>query len=180
MQQVLGPSGYSNITINSNPCASCGPLVDPRAASDFYYHRDYKDHVYGYSAFDFVNGMRGGPVVTYLQTAQARKNFKLVVNATVTNVIRNGAQVSGVRTAQGIYNVNSKGRVILSAGTFGSPRLLYQSGIGPTLQIQTVQKNAAAAALLPPQSQWINLPSGSNVSDNPSINLVFSHPTVDA
>jgi cellobiose dehydrogenase (acceptor) len=124
--------------------------------------------------------MRGGPVVTYLQTAQKRSNFKLVVNATVTNIVRNGAQISGVRTAQGYYNVKSNGRVILSAGSFGSPKLLFQSGIGPVDQIQAVQQNAAAGALLPPQSQWINVPSGYNVSDNPSINLVFSHPTVDA
>jgi cellobiose dehydrogenase (acceptor) len=142
--------------------------------------RNFKDHSYGYSEYDFVNGMRGGPAVTYLQTAQKRSNFKLVVNATVTNVVRNGAQITGVRTARGYYNVKSKGRVILSAGSFGSPKLLFQSGIGPTDQIKTVQKNAAAAALLPPQSQWINVPSGYNVSDNPSINLVFSHPTVDA
>jgi cellobiose dehydrogenase (acceptor) len=160
MQKILNPVGYTNITINSNP--------------------NFKDHSYGYSTYDFIGGQRGGPGATYLVTAQARSNFKLVVNATVTNVVRNGAQISGVRTAKGYYNVKSNGRVILSAGSFGSPRLLFQSGIGPTDQIQVVQKNAAAGALLPPQSQWINLPSGYNVSDNPSINLIFAHPSIDA
>ena len=36
VSQLLKAQGYSQITINDNP--------------------DYKDHVYGYSAFDFING----------------------------------------------------------------------------------------------------------------------------
>ena len=47
--QLLNGQGYNNITINDNP--------------------NYKDHVYGYSAFDFINGERAGPVATYFQTA---------------------------------------------------------------------------------------------------------------
>jgi cellobiose dehydrogenase (acceptor) len=37
--------------------------------------------------------------------------------------------------------------------------------------INIVKGNAAAAANLPPMSQWINLPVGQNVSDNPSIKV---------
>jgi cellobiose dehydrogenase (acceptor) len=167
MEQVFGvvggwlnKNGYSNITINDNP--------------------NFKNHAYGYSAYDFVAGQRGGPVPTYLKTASARSNFKLVVNTTVSNVVRNGAQVSGVRTNKGFYTLTSKGRVVLSAGSFGTPRLLFQSGIGPTDQINIVKGNSIAGPLLPPSSQWINLPVGYNVSDNPSINLIFSHPSVDS
>ena len=45
------------------------------------------------------------------------------------------------------------------------------SGIGPTDMIQIVQNNTAAAANLPPKAQWIDLPVGQNVSDNPSIKV---------
>jgi cellobiose dehydrogenase (acceptor) len=48
------------------------------------------------------------------------------------------------------------------------------SGIGPTDMIQIVQKNATAAANLPPEAQWINLPVGQNVSDNPSIKVFLN------
>jgi len=45
--------------------------------------------------------------------------------------------------------------------------------------ISLVQGDPVAGPQLPPQSQWINLPVGYNVSDNPSINLVFTHPSIN-
>ncbi|KAI0684656.1 cellobiose dehydrogenase [Cytidiella melzeri] len=164
--QLLSGQGYSQITINNSP--------------------DSKDHVYGYSAYDFLNGMRGGPVATYLQTAQARSNFTLKLYTPVSNVVRNGAQITGVQTndtslgPNGVVPLTKNGRVILSAGSLQTPRILFQSGIGPADMLSIVQGNAAAASNLPPSSQFINLPVGMNAQDNPSINLVFTHPSVVA
>ncbi|KAI1798304.1 cellobiose dehydrogenase [Ganoderma leucocontextum] len=164
--QLLNGQGYSNITINDSP--------------------DSKDHVYGYSAFDFIGGERGGAVATYFQTALARPNFAYKQYVLVSQVIRNGSTVTGVRTndtslgPNGIIPLNPNGRVVLSAGSFGTPRILFQSGIGPSDMIQAVQANPTASANLPAQSQWIDLPVGQGVSDNPSINLVFTHPSIDA
>ena len=155
--QLLNGQGYNNITINDNP--------------------NYKDHVYGYSAFDFIGGERAGPVATYFQTAIKRPNLTYKDNVLVSQVVRNGSTITGVRTndptlgPDGVVPLNPNGRVILSAGSFGTPRILFQSGIGPTDMLQTVQNNPTAAANLPPQSQWINLPVGQDVSDNPSINV---------
>ncbi|RDX41638.1 cellobiose dehydrogenase [Lentinus brumalis] len=164
--QLLKGQGYSQITINDNP--------------------DYKDHAYGYSAFSFQGGQRAGPVHTYFKTASARPNFTYKDNVLVSQVIRNGSTITGVRTndtslgPNGIIPLNPKGRVILAAGSFGTPRILFQSGIGPSDMIQAVQSNPTAGPNLPPQAQWINLPVGQSVSDNPSINLVFTHPSIDA
>ncbi|KAI0765073.1 cellobiose dehydrogenase [Fomes fomentarius] len=164
--QLLRGQGYSNITINDNP--------------------NSKDHVFGYSAFNFQNGLRAGPVATYFQTALKRPNFTYKDSVLVSQVVRNGSTITGVRTndptlgPDGVIPLNPKGRVILSAGSFGTPRILFQSGIGPDDMLQTVQNNPTAAANLPPQSQWINLPVGQDVSDNPSINLVFTHPSINA
>lgn len=87
----------------------------------------------------FIKGKRGGPVATYLQTALARPNFKLKMFTEVLNVVRNGAQITGVKTndtsvAGGIYPLTPNGRVILSAGSYGSARLLFRSGIGPSVR----------------------------------------------
>ncbi|KAF8201091.1 cellobiose dehydrogenase [Mycena galopus ATCC 62051] len=162
---MLIPQGYRNVTINDNP--------------------DSKDHIYGYAAYDFINGKRGGPVATYLQTALARPNFQLKLDTYVWNVIRNGSTITGVKTndttvAGGIYPLKPNGRVILAAGSYGSARILYRSGIGPPDMIAYVEGDPVAGPLLPSPSQYINLPVGYNVSDNPSINLVFTHPSVNS
>lgn len=153
----------------------------------------------------FINGKRGGPVATYFQTASARSNFVYKDYVLVSNVVRNGSQITGVQTndtslgPNGFIPVTPKGRVILSAGAYGTSRILFQSGIGPSDMLKVVQGNTAAAANLPPASQFINLPVGYNAQDNPSINvslslvyaceysmlmrsgqLVFTHPSIDA
>ena len=46
--------------------------------------------------------------------------------------------------------------------------------------ISLVQQNPAQVNQLPPASQFINLPVGMNVQDNPSINLMFQHPTINS
>ncbi|EIW75667.1 cellobiose dehydrogenase [Coniophora puteana RWD-64-598 SS2] len=164
--QLLQDQGYSQITINDSP--------------------NSKDHVFGYSAFDFLNGKRGGPVATYLQTALKRSNVVYKDYTLVSNVVRNGSTITGVQTndtslgPNGIVPLTKNGRVILSAGSYGTARILFQSGIGPTDMISLVEGNTAAAKNLPPKADYINLPVGMNISDNPSINLVFTHPSIDA
>ncbi|KAG6878465.1 substrate-specific activator of APC-dependent proteolysis [Termitomyces sp. T159_Od127] len=164
--QLLQYQGYRQSTINDNP--------------------DDKEHVYGYSSFDFLGGKRGGPVATYYKSAKTRPNFTYRQYAYVQNLVRNGSEILGVQTndtslgPDGVIPLNPNGRVVLSAGTFGTSRILFRSGIGPTDMITLAQKDATAGPRLPPQSQWIDLPVGYNVSDNPSINLVFTHPTIDA
>ncbi|KAH0578929.1 substrate-specific activator of APC-dependent proteolysis, variant 2 [Termitomyces sp. 'cryptogamus'] len=164
--QLLNYQGYRQLNINDSP--------------------DDKEHVYGYSSFDFIGGKRGGPVATYFQSAKVRPNFTFRQYSYVQNLVRNGSQILGVQTndtslgPNGVIPLNPNGRVVLSAGSFGTPRVLFRSGIGPTDMITLAQNDATAGPRLPPQSQWINLPVGYNVSDNPSINLVFTHPSIDA
>ncbi|KAJ3507197.1 hypothetical protein NLJ89_g6441 [Agrocybe chaxingu] len=163
---LLNKQNYANITINDVP--------------------DWKDHVYGYSAFSFINGKRAGPIATYYQTAIKRPNLTYQQYTTVLNVVRDGSKILGVRTndtslgPDGVIPLTPKGRVVLAAGAYGTPRILFRSGIGPTDMINIVKNDPAAGPALPPESQWIDLPVGENVSDNPSINLVFTHPSVDA
>ena len=157
--------GFNPGTINDNP--------------------NNKDHIYGYSAYDFINGKRGGPVATYLQTAEARPNFTLKQYVYVQNLVRTGGTITGVRTndtslgPNGIIPLTPNGRVVLSAGAYGTSRILFASGIGPSDQLAIVQQNPTYSAWLPPSSDFINLPVGMNVSDNPSINVCMSptHPT---
>ncbi|KAG8697384.1 hypothetical protein FRC08_006563 [Ceratobasidium sp. 394] len=163
---ILTKQGYQETTINNNPNA--------------------KDHVVGNPAYYIQGGRRYGVVGTYLKTAKARSNFKLMTYTKVLSVVRNGAQITGVQTnntaigGNGIIPLTStKGRVILSAGAFSTSKLLFQSGIGPSDMLSIAAADPSASKYMPPSSKYINLPVGLNVKDNPSVNLVFTHPSVD-
>ncbi|TFK24100.1 cellobiose dehydrogenase [Coprinopsis marcescibilis] len=166
VEKLLKPQGYHPININNNA--------------------NSKDHVYGYSAYNFIDGKRAGAVATYWKSAVARKNLAYFDRTTVQHIVRDGSKILGVQTdnpyvgPNGFVPLTEKGRVILSAGSFGSARLLFKSGIGPSDMINIVKNDRTAGPNLPSEDQWINLPVGENVSDNPSINLVFTHPDIDA
>jgi cellobiose dehydrogenase (acceptor) len=74
------------------------------------------------------------------------------------------------------------GRVIVSAGTMGSAKVLLRSklyrvfssmnsltvagGIGPTDQLNVVKSSSTDGATMISQDQWINLPVGYNLDDH--------------
>ncbi|EUC55062.1 cellobiose dehydrogenase [Rhizoctonia solani AG-3 Rhs1AP] len=162
---VLDAQGYKTATINNQ--------------------RNKKDKVYGYTAFSSQKGIRVGPMGTYLQTALARPNFEMLLYTKVLAVARNGSTITGVYTNNtqagdnGFISLKPKGgRVILSGGAFGSSRILFQSGIGPADVISTVEATPDSAQYLPPKSSYISLPVGYHITDNPAINIVFTHPTI--
>ncbi|KAK4953804.1 hypothetical protein LTR10_008408 [Elasticomyces elasticus] len=132
----------------------------------------------------FSGGERGGPLATYLVTADARSNFKLIMNTGVNRVVRDGSRMTGVELQAflpgglcGTVKVTPKtGKVILSAGAFGTPKILFRSGIGPQDQLEVVQK--AEGAKMVNSSQWLNLPVGYNLDDHTNTDLVITHPNV--
>jgi cellobiose dehydrogenase (acceptor) len=116
----LAASGWKNVThANDQPNA--------------------KNHTFARGEFMFSNGERGGPMATYLVTANARSNFDLWMNTAVKKVIRSGGHITGIEVEPyldggytGVVNVTSvSGRVVLSAGTFGSAKILMRSKCGP-------------------------------------------------
>ncbi|KAF2203798.1 hypothetical protein GQ43DRAFT_389286 [Delitschia confertaspora ATCC 74209] len=161
---ALSAGGYKEIVANNNP--------------------SQKDKVFAHTPYMYEHGERGGPMSTYLVTASARKNFKLWMNTGVRRVIRKGSQVTGVELEGGAggycgtVNLNAGGRVILSAGTFGSAKLLFRSGIGPTAQLNVVKGSVQDGATMISQDQWINLPVGQNLNDHVNTDLVIQHPNI--
>ncbi|KAF3352670.1 putative GTP-binding protein [Verticillium dahliae VDG1] len=124
-----------------------------------------------------ANGLRSGPIHTYLPLAQAKPNFKLELNTKVIRAIRNNSTITGVEVenAQGrqIINLKAGGAVILAAGVMSTPRVLFNSGIGPTAQINTV-KSGTTGTTLPEESAWINLPVGLDVKDHSRYEMTFN------
>ncbi|KAG5759283.1 hypothetical protein H9Q72_012596 [Fusarium xylarioides] len=100
---------------------------------------------------------------------EKRNNFTLRMGSKVIRVVRSGSRATGVEveTAAGkkeIVKLSKNGRVVLSAGALTTPRLLFNSGIGPKKQILTAKKTGVT---LPAERNWITLPVGENLMDHP-------------
>jgi len=109
----LNSSGYKFIVPNDQP--------------------DQRNHVYGRGQFMVSNGERSGPVGTYLASASQRSQLTVWMNSPVRRLVRNGGHITGVELEcnngyEGVVSVTpGTGRVILSAGTFGSAKVLLRS-----------------------------------------------------
>ncbi|KAL1598977.1 hypothetical protein SLS60_008122 [Paraconiothyrium brasiliense] len=138
---------------------------------------DEKYQIYSYPAMNIADGRRSGPVNQYLPLAEAEDNFTLKLHTKVLRAIRTNSTITGVETeddtgARTIFNVNPNGKVILAAGSMSSPRILFNSGIGPADQIEVASKQTTSITL-PPKEAWINSPVGL-VRDHSIIGLKFN------
>ncbi|OTB00393.1 cellobiose dehydrogenase protein [Hypoxylon sp. CI-4A] len=161
----LNSSGWTEVTANDVP--------------------DQKNHTFSHTPFMFSSGERGGPMATYLASASERDNFSLWTNTSVKRVIRTDGHITGIEVEpyldggySGIINVTADtGRVVLSAGTFGSAKILLRSGIGPADQLAVVQSSSDGPTMISNDS-WIDLPVGHNLEDHVNTDTVITHPNV--
>lgn len=142
-------------------------------AVDMVTQPNEKYQAYSYPSWNIKDQKRAGPVRTYLPLARKSENFTLRLNTKVLRVVRDGSQVTGVevQTAPGrteIVTLASNGRVVLAAGALSTPRLLFNSGIGPKRQIETAQKSGIN---VPAADQWLNLPVGVGLRDHPIFSI---------
>lgn len=138
-----------------------------------------KEDVFSHPPWNIQDGLRAGAVMNYLPYGLAMSNFHLQLNTSVIRAVRNGSYVSGIEVENSntgdrqIINLNAGGRVILASGALSTPRILFNSGIGPAEQIETVA-NGSTAVTLPERSEWIDLPVGEGIKDHPIIEMKFT------
>ncbi|RGP76201.1 cellobiose dehydrogenase [Fusarium sporotrichioides] len=136
-----------------------------------------KDKIFTHPPWLISNGLRGGPVRDILPDAEALDNFSLQLHAKVLRVVRKGPIITGVEvehedSSREIIKLSKGGSVILSSGTHSTPRILFNSGIGPKDQIRIVESGSTKIEL-PPASQWIDLPVGQRLRDHPIVVVDF-------
>lgn len=113
--QGLSKAGWQNVSANSVPAS--------------------KNFTYSYTNYMYSHGERGGPLATYLVDAHSRSNFHLWLNTSVDRIHRTGGHATGIEVSanwNGGYAGNVSltpltGRIISSAGTFGTAKLLFRS-----------------------------------------------------
>ncbi|QRW07919.1 GMC oxidoreductase [Ceratobasidium sp. AG-Ba] len=165
LSSMLNKQGYTRINANAD--------------------RNRKDRVYAHSDYFIQDGKRNGPMNTYLKTARARPNFTILTHTKVISVLRDGGHITGVQTnnsalgSNGAIQLAKNGRVILAAGVFGTSKILFQSGIGPNDMLSIAATNPSVSRYMPPSTQYINLPVGMNTTDNPTVSVTFTHPSID-
>ena len=139
-KQWLGTNaGYKEVNINANP--------------------NSKSKVFGHPAYDYANGQRGGPVVSYLQTALKRTNFHFQSGIWVqrflqTRGVATGIMVNSTAGVTSTIKLSAKGRVIASGGALKSPELLMKSGIGDPAVLTTLSTANQLGGL--PSSSWVS------------------------
>lgn len=160
---LVGHAGYTELNFNANAAK--------------------KTKVFGRIIYDYQNGQRGGPVISYLQSALKRSNFQLQSGAWVQRIVRTGnvatgvvANVSGVMTT---YSLSPNGRVVVSGGAIKSPELLMKSGIGdPAVLTRLHQANKLGGL---PSTSWINTTAvGAGLFDNPNTFIELSSPAIES
>ncbi|KAJ3034382.1 hypothetical protein HDV00_005068 [Rhizophlyctis rosea] len=163
LSRAMSAVGYKSVVANDSP--------------------NEKNRTYSRAPYMFINGERGGPLATYLVSAKSRSNFKVWTNTTVARVVRSGSKVVGVDVEafglggySGRVSVGSGGRVVLSAGTFGTAKILLRSGIGPADQLEVVR--SVEGDKMAPQSDWINLPVGYNLLDHTETDVIIRDSSV--
>jgi cellobiose dehydrogenase (acceptor) len=121
--------------------------------------------------FSNIHGERGGPLGTYFLEARARRNFEVVFGARVERVVRTAGKVVGVELVKDgkreVVELAEGAKVILSAGVFGSAKILWQSGVGPRDQLEIVK--AVKGSDMIDETEWIDLPVGCVFLTTPNI-----------
>ena len=85
-----------------------------------------------------LNGRRASTSRAYLRPAASRRNLTVLKGATVTRVLIRDGRATGVSCVRhGVTeHIQARREVILSAGTYNSPKLLMLSGIGPAAHLR--------------------------------------------
>ena len=110
------------------------------------------------------NGKRWSAAAAYLRPNGGRPNLEVITDATVLRVVLERSRAVGVEVHQGgtSHVIRADREVILSAGTYNSPKLLMLSGIGRAAGL-------AALGIAP----VVDLPVGEQLQDHPGIVLSY-------
>ena len=112
-----------------------------------------------------VAGVRQSTALTYLAAARGRRNLTIRSASQIDRVMFEGRRAKSVRLVQGNETIAAH-RIILAAGTFGSPAILLRSGIGPASELRSLGIDVL--------SDLHGV--GGNLCDHPRLGLRFAAP----
>jgi choline dehydrogenase len=101
-------------------------------------HNGYRQEGMHIAQASIHRGLRWSTNRAYLRPAVRRPNLHLLSHTHVTRVVVVDGTAVGIEVADGsdISRITARREVVLSAGAFGSPKLLMLSGLGPADQLR--------------------------------------------
>lgn len=93
---------------------------------------------FGFHQLNQKNGRRWSAADAFLHPIRHRSNLQVITQAHVTKVLMEAQTAKGVSYEKGgeKIEVGARKEVILSAGSFNSPKLLMLSGLGPAAHLR--------------------------------------------
>ena len=82
-------------------------------------------------------GARISSATGYLDPVRPRPNLTTLANTLVLRIVFDGRRAVGIEYATDGRATRALGKVVLAAGSIGSPHLLLRSGVGPAAQLTT-------------------------------------------
>ena len=108
-----------------------------------------------------IGGQRMSAARTYLAQARSRDNLTVLADSPVDRVLIEDGRARAVQLADGRQLV--AGRIILAAGTYGSPPILLRSGVGPAAELRELDI-----------AVHMDLPGvGRNLQEHPGISVIW-------
>jgi choline dehydrogenase len=94
---------------------------------------------FGWADLSICGGRRQSATDAYLRPAMGRGNLRVATEALAHRLILDGQRCRGVEysVADQLARVQATSEVVVTAGTFGTPKLLLLSGIGPAATLRT-------------------------------------------
>ncbi|WP_413728254.1 GMC family oxidoreductase [Sodalis sp. RH19] len=140
-----GPLGVSNPI---SPLPICEAFFQAGQELSIPFNPDFngeKQDGLGYYQLTQLNARRSSTSVAYLRPAQSRPNLTVMLNTLTLRIIVEDNRATGVEIAAKSGSskqvVRAEREVILSAGAFGSPKMLMLSGIGPAGHLEQLGIN---------------------------------------
>ncbi|MFL9458859.1 GMC family oxidoreductase [Tolypothrix bouteillei VB521301_2] len=144
-----GVDGELSVTDPITPAAISQRFIDAAVASGYEYNPDFngvRQEGAGVYQLTVKNGRRHSAAAAFLVPILQRPNLTVTTGALVTRLLFEGTRTVGVEYLHEglLHQVRVNREVILSAGSFDSPKLLMLSGIGNAAYLQALEISVVA------------------------------------
>jgi choline dehydrogenase len=138
-----GTDGELSVTDSIAPTAISQRYLDAAMALGYNYNPDFngvQQSGVGRYQYTIKDGKRHSTAAAFLVPILQRPNLTVTTGAVVTRLLFEGTRTVGVEYLREgmLHQIGVNREVILSAGTFDSPKLLMLSGIGDAKHLQAM------------------------------------------